>query len=151
MSRHAFSTYLLLVGCVVLGTVVACGSTAGGDDSTCNPADCGPGQHCSAPDGMCVPDEQQCTGLQCFQYDCTGAGKPPTTLTGTVFAPNGTLPLYNVKVYVPNGQVEPLPTELTCDRCGTVLSGSPIATTTTDTAGKFVLENVPATDNVPLV
>jgi hypothetical protein len=90
-----------------------------------------------------------CQGLACFQVDC--AGGPSTTLSGTVFAPNGTLPLYNVTVYVPNGQVAPLSEGVSCDRCETVLSGDPLVQTTTDTHGHFVLQNVPATGNVPLV
>src|SRR4051812_42498226 len=40
-----------------------------------------------------------CMGLQCQQMQCAGGGT--TTLTGKVFAPNGTLPLYNAIVYIP--------------------------------------------------
>src|SRR5262245_21462554 len=57
-------------------------------------------------------------GVQCQQVDC-----PPnqtTTLTGTVTAPNGTLPLYNAIVYVPLAPLEPLTDGVTCDRCGGV-------------------------------
>ena len=40
---------------------------------------------------------------------------PPTTITGTVFAPNGTLPLYGVKVYVPEPPIRaPLPDGAQC-------------------------------------
>ncbi|HEY5952542.1 MAG TPA: hypothetical protein VIV40_43885 [Kofleriaceae bacterium] len=106
--------------------------------------------HC-ADDGTCVADTPNCVGLECFQVDCASKGLPDTTITGTVYAPNGTLPLYNVTVYVPNAPVLALPTGLTCDRCENVLSGSPLVKTTTDTAGKFTLTNVPATANVPLV
>ncbi|HEY5923863.1 MAG TPA: hypothetical protein VIV11_19420, partial [Kofleriaceae bacterium] len=107
--------------------------------------------HCDA-NGTCVNDEEhQCVGLECFQVDCASKGAPDTTISGTVYAPNGTLPLYNVTVYVPNGPVLPLPTGLTCDRCENVLSGNPLVKTTTDTAGKFTLVNVPATTDVPLV
>jgi hypothetical protein len=148
-----FSIYSALVGSLVLGTLVACGNSVGGDDTTtCTPGsdECGQGMHCTA-DGVCEPDQQVCVGLECFQVDCSQKGLPDTTLTGTVFAPNGTLPLYNVTVYVPNGPVLPLPTGLTCDRCENVLSGNPLVKTTTDTAGKFTLTNVPATKDLPLV
>ena len=121
-------------------------------DGTCTPGgtDCPAGTHCAA-DGTCVTDEPTCDGLACFQVDCASKGLADTTLTGTVYAPNGTLPLYNVTVYVPNAPVQPLPTGLSCDRCDNVLSGSPLVKTTTDTAGKFTLTNVPATSDVPLV
>jgi hypothetical protein len=148
-----FSINVAFLGSLVLGTVVACGShTGGGDDTACTPGgtECGAGMHCTA-EGTCVADEPACEGLQCFQVDCASKGAPDTTLTGTVYAPNGTLPLYNVTVYVPNAPVLPLPTGLSCDRCDNVLSGSPLVKTTTDTAGKFTLTGVPATANVPLV
>lgn len=90
-----------------------------------------------------------CVGLGCFQVTCTGGGT--TSLSGTVYAPNGTLPLYNVNVYVPNSPVGDLPSGAQCDRCGAPLSGNPLVQTITDTEGKFVLQNVPVTDNVPLV
>src|SRR5690349_11626775 len=90
-----------------------------------------------------------CVGLQCFQVSCPGGGT--TTLSGTVYAPNGTLPLYNVNVYIPNSATDPLPVGATCDRCGQPPSGNPVVSAVTDTMGKFVLENVPVVDNLPLV
>src|SRR5688500_3141193 len=47
-----------------------------------------------------------CVNLECFQVQCTGGGT--TSISGKVYAPNGTLELYNVTVYVPNGTVQPL-------------------------------------------
>jgi hypothetical protein len=90
-----------------------------------------------------------CVGLQCFQVTCTGGGT--TSLSGTVYAPNGTLPLYNVDVYIPNSAVDPLPAGATCDRCGQPPSVNPVVSAVTDTNGRFVLENVPVVDNLPLV
>jgi hypothetical protein len=115
----------------------------------CTPSggECGDGNRCT-DDGRCVP-ENSCEGLECEQVECMGGAT--TSLSGTVFAPNGTLPLYNVNVYVPRAALEPFGTELTCDQCGDELSGRPLIRTVTDTAGNFVLTNVPATDNVPLV
>ena len=74
-----------------------------------------------------------------------------TTVSGTVFAPNGTLPLYNVIVYVPNAPLDPIPSGATCDTCGGQVSGSPIVTALTDAKGNFVLENVPVGSDIPLV
>ena len=97
-------------------------------------------------------DGGECTGLACFQVECpAGSAAPTTTLTGTVYAPNGTLPLYNVTVFVPNGTPSAFPEGVGCDRCDSVLSGDPLVRTVSDAAGNFTLENVPATDNVPLV
>lgn len=90
-----------------------------------------------------------CDGLRCQQVTCPSGGA--TRVTGIVYEPAGKVPLYNVVVYVPNAPLQPVPEELTCDQCGAKLSGDPVVTTITDTQGRFVLENVPVGDNIPLV
>lgn len=74
-----------------------------------------------------------------------------TSVSGTAFAPNGTLPLYNVIVYVPRVAPDPIPSGATCDKCGSLASGMPIVTTLSDATGHFKLDGVPAGENVPLV
>jgi hypothetical protein len=98
-----------------------------------------------------IPDAPTgaCKNLQCQQVSCSGDAK--TTLSGTVYAPNGTLPLFNALVYVPNAALPPLPSGLACDRCGTLPPGEPVVAALTDHRGEFVLENVPAGTNIPLV
>ncbi len=94
-------------------------------------------------------DGTPCTGIACQQVDCPGGGS--TTVSGTVYAPNGKLPLYNVIVYVPNGELSPLKAGAQCDKCGSIASGSPIVTALTDYKGNFTLSNVPVGSNIPLV
>ena len=121
---------------VVVAVVAACGHNSGGFQD-------------AAIDAGYEADA--CVGLECFQFDCSKKGAPPTSLSGTVYAPNGTLPLYGVDVYVPRSDPGPLPAGAQCDRCDRGLLGGSFAQTRTDEAGKFKLENVPATANVPLV
>jgi hypothetical protein len=90
-----------------------------------------------------------CVGLECQQVECQDGAK--TTVTGTVTTPAGNLPLYNVTVFVPNSELSELPAGVSCDRCGALVSGNPIAKTTTDTNGRFVLENVPVGEAIPIV
>ncbi len=90
-----------------------------------------------------------CVGLQCRQVACPGG--QTTSISGTVYAPNKTLPLYNAVVYVPNTDLQPFTAGVSCDKCGANLSGSPIVQKLTDVKGGFRLENVPAGDSVPLV
>ncbi len=99
--------------------------------------------------GTPIIDGEPCVGLSCFQVDCPGGGT--TSISGTVYMPNGTLPLYGATVYVPAGTVGPLADGAQCDRCGTVLSGGSLVQTDTDTHGNFLLTDMPATTNVPLV
>jgi hypothetical protein len=107
--------------------------------------------HSGGDDTDAMPAADACSGLTCFQVDCSSKGLPSTSVSGTVFAPNGKLPLYNVNVYVPLTDPGPLQDGVTCDRCDNGLPGTPIALATTDEAGHFSLTDVPATTNVPLV
>jgi hypothetical protein len=119
--------------------------TAGGNE-------CGDGYHCT-PDGRCIGDDE-CVGLECNIVDCAAQGKPPTSISGTVFAPNGTLPLFGVTVYIPNTSAFPLPPfadTLTCARCDDPLPGSPITSVQSDEAGHFTIQGVPSGDNIPLI
>ncbi|MBN9167472.1 MAG: hypothetical protein BGO98_40950 [Myxococcales bacterium 68-20] len=94
-------------------------------------------------------ETSSCKGLHCQVPTCT-AGET-TTISGTVYAPNGTLPLYNAVVYIPNSPLQPIPRGVTCDRCGTLVQGDLVASALTDTKGHFVLKNVPAGEDIPLV
>jgi hypothetical protein len=111
--------------------------------------ECGEGYRCT-PNGRCV-GEDACVGLECNIVKCTEQGKPTTTITGTVFAPNGTLPLYGVNVYVANAPVGPPQDGAVCDRCTDTLPGYPLSLTKTDEAGRFTLVDVPTGKDVPVV
>jgi hypothetical protein len=124
-------------------------------DALCTPTggECGDGYVCTS-DGRCKGVDE-CTGLECNVVDCTKKGMPATTISGTVFAPNGTLPLYGIRVYVPNAPVPPFNEGAECSRCvnDDQLPGSPVngIVATTDEAGKFTLTGVPSGQNIPLV
>ena len=111
-----------------------------------HPGELDAGTDAVTTDAGCAPGD-----LTCFIVDCGAKNLPPTSLKGTVYAPNGTLPLYGVNVYVPAADPGALPLGVTCDRCTDGLLGASIVATTTDEAGNFELDNVPATTNVPLV
>ncbi len=87
-------------------------------------------------------------GIGCKVVTCPNGGT--TSISGTVFAPNGTLPIYGATVYIPLSPVAPIVHGVSCDRCAD-LSGDPLVRTTTDENGKFLLTNVPATTDVPVV
>lgn len=91
-----------------------------------------------------------CTGL-CTQVVRSCPSGQETRLTGTVFAPNGTQPLYNALVYVPNAPLPVITTGRSCERCEDEDLGQPLAAALTGADGKFVLRNVPANVDFPLV
>jgi hypothetical protein len=80
--------------------------------------------------------------------DCVSRGLPPTTLSGTVFAPNGTLPIDHALVYVPTAPLADLPEGPSGPICA---SGSPAVTAFSDAHGTFQLSDVPAGIDVRLV
>jgi len=130
----------------VLGLAVgACGSNHGGggggtgDGGT---SDAGPGT--GGPPDSCV-------GLQCQVANCSAMKLPDTSVSGTVFAPNGTLPLFGVNVYIPNTDPGPLPEGSVCSRCTDALPGDPIVQAISNESGQFLLSGIPAGDNIPLV
>jgi hypothetical protein len=143
-------TSLSVAALALSGMLVSCGPTngtghgggSGGTGGGGNGGTGGSGANGGGGSGGCV-------GLQCQQMDC--GAQPPTTLTGKVFAPNGTLPLYNAIVYVPNTTPAAFTDGVTCDRCNGSVSGDPVVITTTDSSGSFTLTNVPVGANIPLV
>jgi hypothetical protein len=123
------------------GTCDALCSLSGGE--------CGDGYRCT-PDGHCV-GQDACVGLECNVVNCQKQGKSSTTISGTVYAPNGTLPLYGINVYVTNAPLGPPVDGAVCDRCTDTLPGYPLSPTKTDENGKFTLTDVPTGSNIPVV
>ncbi len=141
-----------LWGCNCAGTDLILPTGSGGSSGGAMSASAGgtASASSSAGDGLISAGSGiGCTNLECQQVACLG-GKT-TTVRGTVLAPEGTIPLYNVVVYVPNTAVQPLPEGANCDSCDSTLSGDPLVSAVTDTEGRFVLENVPSGANIPLV
>jgi hypothetical protein len=103
------------------------------------------------PDGATGTSSGSCgdNGLRCQVAACDGG--VPTTVTAKVYDPSGQVPLYNVAVYVPSSNIDPIATGPTCDNCATPTSGKPIVSTLTDATGAFVLSNVPSGNDIPLV
>jgi hypothetical protein len=82
---------------------------------------------------------------------CGAMSKPETSVSGTVYAPNGTLPLYGIHVYAPAHDPGPFPDGAQCDRCSDALHGDPIAETVSEPNGEFMLQGIPSGDNVRIV
>lgn len=90
-----------------------------------------------------------CVGLICQRPRCSGINT--TTLSGTVFAPNGMDPLYNVLVFVPGGKPLDFEDGVSCETCEKSVTGYPITAALTDHKGHFVLKDMPAGQDIPLV
>ena len=90
------------------------------------------------------------TGLCLQQVSCPVAGQT-TSISGTIYAPNGVDPLPNVLVYIPNAAVDAFTPGVSCPVVGQPPSGQPIAGVTTAFDGTFSIPNVPVGVNIPLV
>jgi hypothetical protein len=164
LSDHAVAVGLV-VGCCVMGLSCSAGKqgdsnvigntpgtgSGGGGPTTGGPSGSGSSSGPKLGDIPTTGPAEACQGLACQVPACTGGAK--TTISGKVYAPNGTLPLYNVLVYVPNPSVTPVMpfTEgVSCDRCGASVV-NPVTSAVTDETGSFLLENAPAGADIPLV
>ena len=92
-----------------------------------------------------------CVGLECRVVNCAQRNMPETSISGTVFAPNGTLALFGVNVYIPASPPGALTDGVQCSQCQDQLLGGSVASALSDAAGKFALTKVPSGINVPLV
>ncbi len=111
---------------------------------------CGPTTRNTGGDDTDAPPPDACIGIECQIVNCAAQGMPPTTVSGTVFAPNGTLPLFGASVYVPLLDPGPWPAGVQCSRCESQLPGGAAASATSGVDGKFTMMNVPAGSSVPL-
>jgi hypothetical protein len=92
---------------------------------------------------------QTCVGLQCQQQTCPG--NTSTSISGVVYAPNGTDPLPNVTVYIPNAPVAQFTAGVSCPVVGAPPSGSPLVGTESNVDVTFTIDDVPVGVNIPLV
>lgn len=144
MSGRALGLALLFGAVVLTGCNGATTGRLGGEDEVDGGDDGGGGFQPNMP-----PKIPGCTG-KCEVNEKCPASMGPTTLTGVVTIPAGTLPLYNARVYIPTGTAIPTPPQsgAACDLCDTVPDKF---STTTDINGRFTLTNVPTGQNIPLI
>jgi hypothetical protein len=114
---------------------------------------CGPSSNRdpATSDAGVVPTPDACYGLHCRVVNCAEQGKPPTTISGTVFAPNRTLALYGANVYIPLSDPGPLTDGVQCTSCQAATPGGAVAQVISGPDGTFTLTNVPSGINIPLV
>jgi hypothetical protein len=128
------------------GTVIDCGTCSGN-------------QTCGAGGPNLCGTSGTCAGLCLKQQTCPMMGQT-TTITGTVYAPNGTDPLPDTLVYVPNGMqgapswgLQPFQDGVATPHCncGDDVSGNPLVSAVTDYKGNFTISNMPVGTSIPLV
>jgi hypothetical protein len=125
-----------------------CGPVGDGCGGLLNCGTCDLPETCGAVSANQCGILPSCTNLCLSQVSCSSG---TTTISGIVYAPNGTDPLTNALVYVPNGPVAPFTPGVSCDNCGAAVSGSPLVSATTGPDGTFVISNAPVGSDIPLV
>ncbi len=128
-----------------------CGMATDGCNNVIDCGTCTGSATCGAASPNVCGSATACTGLCLKQTTCTGTAT--TSISGTVYAPNGADPLYNVLVYVPNSAVQPFVDGVAVPHCscGSDVSGSPLVSAVTGVNGTFTLTNMPVGADIPLV
>ncbi len=130
----------------------SCGPQGDGCGGQIDCGNCDPGFACQGNPSSCVATEP-CDNF-CQQQATCDPGEE-TRVTGRVYAPNGTEPLYNALVYVPNiadlANLPSITTGPTCERCEDEDLGEPLVATITGPDGSFSLDNIPSGVDFPLV
>ena len=100
----------------------------------------------------------KCDNLSCYQSTCRVSEcqqptceRPRRRVTGIVLDPAGKVPVYNVTSTSRTHRSSRFHGGASCNRCDASVSGKPLVITSTDTSGRFVLENVPVGADIPLV
>ncbi|MDB4941940.1 MAG: Tryptophan synthase alpha chain [Labilithrix sp.] len=119
--KRSFQASLLAAATAAL-VVVACGSSRDGFDAE----GASPGAGGAPPGSLGTTDAA-----------APGEPKGIGTLSGTVFAPEGTVPISNALLYLADAMPAPLPSGLTCDKCVQLPAGTPFTYSKAD--GTFVL------------
>ncbi len=136
-----------------------CGSVSDGCGGTLSCGTCTAPQTCGGNNvpNVCGAPVASCTGLCTRQVQCSPG---VTSISGIVYAPTDPAssygpqvdPVPHAYVYVPNGPVAAFTSGPSCGgQCGAPLTGNPLVITQAAYDGSFVLDNVPAGANVPLV
>jgi hypothetical protein len=131
---------------------LACLALAGcnqilGNGNFSGPTDAPAADACTA--GAACPPDAMPDGSPDASMVCQAMGMPPTTISGTVFMPNGTTPLPDVLVYVPMSTPSALPNGVAC-ACAPATGGA-VVSAVTDKNGHFTLTDPPTGASVPLV
>jgi hypothetical protein len=85
----------------------------------------------------------------CQMSSCSGSAK--TTITGVVYDPAGSNPVYDVQVYVPMGTLPVFTQGASCVNCSTLYPSVVLASAVTGTNGQFTITGAPDGANIPLV
>lgn len=139
---RSLSLRTLVAAAIVASAVHCAGSPRVVDDEP------PPSPRFELPEVDAAPSDT-CQGLACDVVACPEGEE--TRVTGTVYAPNGTLPLAGATVYVPSGAIPELRAGATCETCAAWLPERPVAVATTSADGTFELRGVPVGADIPLV
>lgn len=146
----------LAIFTALLGSIIALACSATGSDNTRRAGDAsgGGGSVVVGAGGTTLGSGG--SGVNIGGGTPGGLGEPfgcATSLNGTVYDPAGKLPLYNVVVYVPSTELDPIAEGASCQTCDGNFSGHPVAAALSDAAGHFTLDlaKVPRAESIPIV